>query len=525
MSTLCGFASCTSAKSDGRTGTGGTTANNSSNDSCIGVSGTVGEEVCIPWSECSGLPKEEGSCEELGFTQSCPEHAGYFREGTDCNPPLIYCASSVSCEERSSGRAVTKGADGIWRYDDDGSRVPDGISIEQYGLPSRGVTGDAANGGRNPDPGSGTDAGIADGGVGGGTLEMYSPAELISVGLDGLAGNDHSADSAPIPEGLTVSDDGRYVAFYSHATNLTPPLPPDLSGFCYLRDRTAQTTLALIPYPTFATSGNCFVTSQGDRVIFPGYGYPATGLTYGIWEYSISTGAYREILSPEPDVAAYVSPNGDWLTVGGNERIHLIEASSGTATPIADFESASVVAVADNGNFAFVGMRTLAEISPDLWLYVRATGETLQITNESNRRTLEAFISTDGETVSWLHNDGNQSVSWQYELATGLTTPIEVSLSHQGEAWYATILKYVTPNKRFLAYYAHAQSSSESVNVVFDRQTGAIRQFGPSGASFNSGSLQYMSITPDGAHLAFASRVLDIHPLANEMYQAYVQEW
>jgi hypothetical protein len=87
----------------------------------------------------------------LGFTKECPEHVGYFRESTDCTPELIYCESSFACEDLSTGRAVTRDADGVWRYDDDGSRVADGFPILVYGFPDQGVTGDENNGGSAPD--------------------------------------------------------------------------------------------------------------------------------------------------------------------------------------------------------------------------------------------------------------------------------------------------------------------------------------------------------------------------------------
>jgi Tol biopolymer transport system component len=63
--------------------------------------------------------------------------------------------------------------------------------------------------------------------------------ERVSVGTGGVQGNGQSG-----ADGIAISRDGRYVAFLSSATNLDPVVPGDTNGFkdIYVRDRVALTT-------------------------------------------------------------------------------------------------------------------------------------------------------------------------------------------------------------------------------------------------------------------------------------------
>lgn len=89
--------------------------------------------------------------------------------------------------------------------------------------------------------------------------------ELVSISTAGGQGN-HDSTKA------TISDDGRYCAFQSRATNLDPALTPPAAGTIYLRDRVLLTTrmLALSPSGQPASGGvqRPLVSGSGTHVAF-----------------------------------------------------------------------------------------------------------------------------------------------------------------------------------------------------------------------------------------------------------------
>ncbi|MEE8602564.1 cell wall-binding repeat-containing protein [Euzebya tangerina] len=127
------------------------------------------------------------------------------------------------------------------------------------------------------------------------------PVELISVNADGNAAGDDQSNGVP-----SISDDGRYVAFQSRATDLIDGLT-DANGAnlgdVYLRDRMLGTT-TLISYaagsPTTTasggSSGNPVISDDGRYVVYDSF---ATNIVTGqtdqnnerdVFVYSVSSG-------------------------------------------------------------------------------------------------------------------------------------------------------------------------------------------------------------------------------------------
>src|SRR3954467_5036288 len=83
-------------------------------------------------------------------------------------------------------------------------------------------------------------------------LESLEPRRLFAAELISAAagaptttanGASPSGDALALNGAAAVSDDGRFVAFTSNATDVVAGLTPDGSGDVYVRDRTAGTTV------------------------------------------------------------------------------------------------------------------------------------------------------------------------------------------------------------------------------------------------------------------------------------------
>lgn len=115
--------------------------------------------------------------------------------------------------------------------------------------------------------------------------------ERVSVGTLGV-----QANGAVLPENASVSDDGRYVAFATYATNLSA-LDGDGYADVYRRDRTSDETL-LVSYNVGVTDNtrgfHPSMSSDGRYVAFDSNGF-VTALSGGSWLQvyvrDLSTGA------------------------------------------------------------------------------------------------------------------------------------------------------------------------------------------------------------------------------------------
>jgi Tol biopolymer transport system component len=181
--------------------------------------------------------------------------------------------------------------------------------------------------------------------------------ELISISADGRsAGFNGAVPVAPVHDSLfpAISDDGRYVAFTSAATNLVtgvgyPRLSPSISNV-YLRDRSLRSTrlLSLSQDGTQASNDPCgvpsswaagrYMTPDGSAVVFtcrasnliPGLLYPANPSDVYLWRRdtgaltlvsrssngtaAANNGAFEAVVSADGQFVAFQSPSSNLVT-------------------------------------------------------------------------------------------------------------------------------------------------------------------------------------------------------------------
>lgn len=108
--------------------------------------------------------------------------------------------------------------------------------------------------------------------------------ELISVTNDGTtAANGYC-------EFPNVSTDGRYVAFYSYATNLPLPGGSGNGGVIFIRDRVAQTTSSPLASwrssaETYTNAGKPYMSADGKYLTLD---FVATGVPHNVYRFDLS---------------------------------------------------------------------------------------------------------------------------------------------------------------------------------------------------------------------------------------------
>lgn len=139
--------------------------------------------------------------------------------------------------------------------------------------------------------------------------------ELVSVTSAGLQANGHSASS-----GVSISDDGRYVAFDTRATNLGAGSGTD--QVVVVRDRTESTTTvvpassataAIDEYPTISGDGSIVSFTSGDDLFLAGRSAASTKVvssvsaTGAVTNLPASTDPFPAGLSDDGTVTAFTS--------------------------------------------------------------------------------------------------------------------------------------------------------------------------------------------------------------------------
>ncbi|GLZ36307.1 hypothetical protein Lesp02_84940 [Lentzea sp. NBRC 105346] len=143
---------------------------------------------------------------------------------------------------------------------------------------------------------------------------------IVSVGNGDVRGDD-------LAVGSSISADGRYVGFSSHATNIAPGLPKDHSSHSYVRDTKTGTTIALDTNASGAVgNGGATWTGLSPSGRYATFQSFATNLVDGvptakwnIYRRDLRTGAVQLVSS----TAGKSQSNGEnwWPTSSANDRV------------------------------------------------------------------------------------------------------------------------------------------------------------------------------------------------------------
>ncbi|MDQ5922491.1 MAG: hypothetical protein QG644_199, partial [Patescibacteria group bacterium] len=323
--------------------------------------------------------------------------------------------------------------------------------------------------------------------------------ELVSVATDGTQGNNTSYD--PV-----ISDDGRYVAFASNATNLVPGDTNALSDI-FLRDLTNNTTTRISvsnsDVEADSESNNAAISSDGKYIVFYS---EASNLVDNDNNLAADIFLYDVDLSQISRIS--VSSSG-------------VEGSDGSEDPsisadgrYVTFESWSSDLVEDDSNG-----------EADIFLRDTHTNTTVRVSANiiiphGNGENVGGKFSDDDRFVVFDTNSsdlvpGDTNGSRDVFVVNRSTGGIErVSVASDGtEAEGNSQNPYISSDGRYVTFSSDASNlvagdtNAEFDVFIKDRQTGEVERISVSSGEVeaNNSSNYLSAVSSDGRYVAFAS--------------------
>jgi hypothetical protein len=324
--------------------------------------------------------------------------------------------------------------------------------------------------------------------------------ERVSVASNGTPGNAASGTG-----GISVSADGRYVAFSSYATNL---VPGDTNGFSdiFVRDRQAGTTERVsVDSGGGQSNGDSFYPSISSDGRYVAFHSSANNLVFSDANNASDIFVHdRQIGTTE-----LVSVDSNELQGNGGSLYPSISADGRYVA----FQSSATNLVPGDTN-----------MSVDVFVRDRQNGTTERVSVDStaaqaNASSYAPSISADGNFVAF-HSLATNLVTIDTNLSSdvfvrdrsgGTTSLVSLDSSGiqaNGNSYYPSI----SSDGRFVAFWSSASNlvpgDTNGVVDVFvrDRQTGTTQRVSvdSNGLQANGGSY-YPSISSDGRYVAFWS--------------------
>lgn len=322
--------------------------------------------------------------------------------------------------------------------------------------------------------------------------------EIVSVNNAGEMGDSDSLDLAYTP-------DGRYIAFYSHATNL---VAGDTNGIIDIFVRDTQlgvTTRVSVATDGTEANGDSFIPSISDDGRYVAFESDASNLVAG------DTNNNRDVFVRDTvlNTTTRVSVN----TAGDEEVQGAVGASISADGRYVSFESSGAGLVADDTNgYTDIFMRD-TQLNTTTRVSVATDG------TEANGQSNFTIISADGRYVVF-HSDASNLVAGDtnakqdvFVRDTQLNTTTRVSVSTAGaEANLNSTYASISADGRYVTFQSTASNlvagdtNASSDVFVRDTQLNTTTRVSvlTGGAEANSDSYT-TSISPNGRYITFGS--------------------
>jgi Tol biopolymer transport system component len=348
---------------------------------------------------------------------------------------------------------------------------------------------------------------------------------LVSVNTNGISGDGFSTDAA-------ISGDGRYVAFTSSADNLVAG-DNNQSQDVFVRDLQAGTTtlVSVSVNGINSGSGDSFsptISADGRYVLFysvatnlaAGYGYGGNlyfrdlhaGTTYPL----TTTGVSVADMTPDGRSVAFIGRAVGTSTV----QLYVWDSQSNTLTYTnsATFTSAlSLVAISQDGQ----KVAYLANLTPSLYV-ADLVANTATAINPSGTFLSHAGVrfSNDGRFLTYAmatNSTANQNV-YRYDLQTGTNLLISQNFNSMGITNANSDSPSISPDGRFIAYRSFATNivpfDSNGVAGLFvydaDNNATVLASVNATGNAAAADRSLKPVFSPDGRTLFFESWAADI---------------
>lgn len=291
---------------------------------------------------------------------------------------------------------------------------------------------------------------------------LTNTIEVISKSGDGTIGNESSVVA-------DMSQDGRYVLFYSGATNLVPGIEPAFpTGYLYLRDRQLGTTTGIAPianvsvivrpsmdnsasviaytepnqtgtstlYKLDRTTGvtvavgettlDGFVSADGSNIVFlTNHQSVANDELYDLAQYNVNDGTMTTLLSQLPLLNCHMSPDNTRLTYTARDAsntpmLKLVNVTTGSELQTINpgmFGTPYALSFSGNNQYVSYMTHSPAQTSSigDLVVENIATQEKLTLATNVHRFTV-AILNQDGTKLAYTY--ATESTGRQAYIAT-----------------------------------------------------------------------------------------------------------
>ena len=325
----------------------------------------------------------------------------------------------------------------------------------------------------------------------------------VSVATGGTQGNDWSDDPS-------ISADGRYVAFESHASNLVTANTGGGTDV-YVYDRQTGSIEWVSIANSISTSFDPAISGDGRYVAFYSY---ANNLVAGDTNNSPDVFVYDR----QTQTVERVSVASDGTQANGSSYFRLDITHDGRYVT---FRSAATNLVAGDTNGEF-----------DIFVHDRQTGDTERVSVssagvEGNNDAYDPKISADGryvtfESLAWNLVSGDTNGTndvFVHDRQTGLTRRVSVSSTGvQGSS--SSQNADISDDGRYVAFTSNAtnlvpgDTSGQADVFVYDLQTNQIERIGLAvdGSQGNGSALNTPSLSADGRFVAFGSTSSNLVP-------------
>jgi uncharacterized repeat protein (TIGR02543 family) len=309
-----------------------------------------------------------------------------------------------------------------------------------------------------------------------------------------------------------ISEDGRYVAFDSDATNLAPGDTNYVSDVFVYDTQTRLTTRLSVASAGTEADGDSFlpsISADGRYVVFES---DATNLV------ASDTNGASDIFVRDRETGTTTRVS---VATGG------AQSNGGSYFSYISADGRYVVFESDASNLDLVTPDTNA--FRDIFIHDRQTGQTTRVSltnggNQSNGTSQYATVSADGRYVAFdsaatnlVSGDSNRNIDvFVRDRQAGSTRRVSVSSSGNqahGDSWPA----WLSSNGRYVTFASDANDLVPSdANAVLDAfvhdlQAGLTTRVSVSSAgSEGNGASQPFSISADGAYVAFQSTATNL---------------
>ncbi len=325
----------------------------------------------------------------------------------------------------------------------------------------------------------------------------------VSRSTDGVQGNAASG-------GPAISDNGRFVAFGSAATNL---VAGDTNGVAdvFVRDRKSGTTTRVSVSSGGgqgnASSGGPAISGDGRYVAF---GSSASNLvagdangTFDVFVHDRQTGTTT--LEGSGGGSPDLDDTGSFLAYNSGGKVRVRDRQAGTTEVIpSGTQGGASPDLSGDGRFvAFFIDGDDGDDGPDVWLYDRDR-QLLDRVSYSGDNNYEAEVSDDGQTVVFGNGGNDQALVWQ----SGRIRDVRGGPSYSPD---------VSDDGRFVTYGTESDLDDRDTNgsrrdaYLLDLFTDEVTYLsvGPGGQGANGESFG-PAISGDGRIVAFESRATNL---------------